>query len=98
MAHRKTIWNTFYILLGITALEFAIAFAKGPFNFNHTLVVVIFVTLTLIKAFYIVAEFMHLKHESKALIMSIVIPITFIVWLVTALLTEGSFILSKWFN
>ena len=97
IAHRKTIWITFYILLAITAFEFLIAFIKGPLGLSKTLVVVIFVTLTLVKAFYIVAEFMHLKHEAKGLIAAIVIPVTFIIWLIAALLTEGSSILTKWF-
>lgn len=97
IAQRKGIWNVFYILLAITAFEFAIAFAKGPFGIPKTLVIVVFVTLTLVKAFYIVAEFMHLKHEAKALIMSVVIPIVFIVWFITAMLTEGAHILLKWF-
>jgi cytochrome c oxidase subunit IV len=97
VAHRKTIWNTFYILLAVTAFEFLIAFVKGPMGLGKTLVIVIFVTLTLVKAFYIVAEFMHLKHETKGLILSIVIPTIFILWLIVALLTEGNSILSKWF-
>jgi cytochrome c oxidase subunit IV len=97
VAHRKTIWNTFYILLAITAFEFVIAFAKGPMGLGKWLVITIFVTLTLVKAFYIVAEFMHLKYEVKGLIMSIVIPIVFIIWLIVALLTEGAHIFLKWF-
>jgi cytochrome c oxidase subunit 4 len=97
VAHRKTIWNTFYLLLAITAVEFVIAFTKGPLGLGKYLVVTIFVSLTLVKAFYIVAEFMHLKYEAKGLIMSIVVPVLFIIWLIVALLTEGGHILQKWF-
>lgn len=98
VAHRKTIWATFYILLAITAFEFLIAFVKGPLGLPKTLVLVVFITLTLVKAFYIVAEFMHLKHEAKALILSIVIPIVFIIWFITAMLTEGGHILINLFG
>ncbi len=98
VAHRKTIWNTFYILLAITAFEFLIAFTKGPIGLSKLLVIIIFVTLTLVKAFYIVAEFMHLKHEAKGLIISIVVPILFIIWLLTALLTEGGAMITRWFH
>lgn len=49
----------------------------------------IFVIMTLVKAFYIVGEFMHLKHEVKSLIWAIVVPVIFIIWLLVALLTEG---------
>ena len=49
----------------------------------------IFVGMTLVKAFYIVGEFMHLKHEVKSLIWAISLPVLFIVWLLIALMTEG---------
>ena len=80
------IWRTFWILLAATAVEFVIAFSTD----NKALRVTIFLTLTIVKAFYIVAEFMHLKHEAKVLIWSILIPIVFIVWLVVALMVEGT--------
>jgi cytochrome c oxidase subunit IV len=89
-ANTKVIWKTFWILLGITALEFIVALGL---NWNHTLKSAIFIIMTIVKAVYIVGEFMHLKHEVKALIWSIVIPTIFIVWLVLALLIEGDAIL-----
>lgn len=58
----------------------------------------VFVGLTFVKAFYIVGEFMHLKHEVKTLIWSVVIPTMFIVWLVIALLYEGGSGLSSRLN
>jgi cytochrome c oxidase subunit IV len=51
--------------------------------------VAIFVGMTIVKAFYIVAEFMHLKHEVKSLIWAIMLPIIFILWLLLALMYEG---------
>jgi cytochrome c oxidase subunit IV len=86
----KRIWNTFWILAGVTAFEFLIAFTKEPLHIPHMFVVVVFVTLTLVKAFYIVAEFMHLAHEVKQLIWSILLPIIFVIWLIVALLAEGA--------
>jgi cytochrome c oxidase subunit IV len=44
---------------------------------------------TLIKAFFIIAEFMHLKYEKRALIMSLGIPLIFLVWALIALMSEG---------
>ena len=85
----KLIWRTFYILLFITALEFVIAFTLP----NNWLRVSIFVIMTLVKAFYIVGEFMHLKGEVKTLIWSIVLPLVFVIWLIIALLLEGGSIL-----
>ncbi|PWJ60163.1 caa(3)-type oxidase subunit IV [Dyadobacter jejuensis] len=83
---RKAIWKTFWILLILTALEFLIAFTVA----HGTLKVTIFIVMTIVKAFYIVGEFMHLKHETKGLIWSILIPIVFVAWLILALLLEGN--------
>jgi cytochrome c oxidase subunit 4 len=85
-ANTKHIWKTFWILLGVTGLEFLFAFTMP----RGVLLTVIFVTLTIVKAFYIVAEFMHLKHEVKVLIWSILIPTVFIIWMLVAFLIEGS--------
>lgn len=90
-ANVKRIWTVTAILAGITIVEFALAFLMTPGIARN----MIFVIMTFIKAFYIVAEFMHLRHEVKALIWSIVLPCAFVVWLVIALLTEGSFIFMK---
>jgi cytochrome c oxidase subunit 4 len=82
---RKVIWRTFWILLAITALEFAIAFTLDAGLLKTS----IFVGMTIVKAFYIVGEFMHLKHEMKSLIWAILIPCIFVVWLLIALMREG---------
>ena len=79
------IWKTFWILLILTAIEFVIAFTM-PAN---TLRVAIFCGMTIVKAFYIVGEFMHLKHEVKSLIWAVLVPTIFVVWLLIALIYEG---------
>ena len=48
------------------------------------------VILMMAKAFYIVAYFMHLKHEVKNLIMTIVVPLTLFVWFIIAFLADGN--------
>ena len=48
------------------------------------------VILMLAKAFYIVAYFMHLKHELKNLIMTIVVPLALFIWFITAFLSDGN--------
>jgi cytochrome c oxidase subunit IV len=48
------------------------------------------VILMMAKAFYIVAYFMHLKHEVKNLIMTIVVPLMLFVWFIGAFLWDGS--------
>lgn len=72
----------------ITALEFLIAFTV-PHDYKW-LRIVIFVVMTIVKAYYIVAEFMHLGHEKKSLKMSIVLPMLFVVFLIFILIFQGS--------
>lgn len=81
------IWKTFFVLVGITALEFVFVFFMNPGTLRNT----IFIILTIFKAFFIVGEFMHLKHETKGLIWTIMIPTALLVWLLVALITEGSY-------
>ena len=50
----------------------------------------VIVILMMAKAFYIVAYFMHLKHEVKNLIMTIVVPLSLFVWFIGAFLWDGS--------
>ena len=87
-AQTGQIWKTFWILVAITALEFVVVFTMGAGPLRNA----IFIGLTILKAFYIVGEFMHLKHEVKGLIWTILIPMILVVWLVVALVTEGSYL------
>jgi len=82
----KKIWKVAAILAIVTIIEFIFAFTLP----RGIILVSIFMGLTVVKAFYIVAEFMHLKHEKKALIWSIMIPTILILWLVVALMVEGT--------
>ena len=46
--------------------------------------------LMLAKAFYIVAYFMHLKHELRNMIMTIVVPLGLFIWFIIAFLHDGN--------
>lgn len=87
----KGLWKVFWILLVLTAFEFAIAFGLDSDRFKLTKVL-IFVFMTIVKAFYIVGHFMHLKDEVKSLIWTIMLPAMFVVWLLVALIYEGGYI------
>lgn len=69
----------------LTAIEFVIAFTVP----HGVLKTSIFVAMTIVKAAYIVGEFMHLRYEVKVLFWSILIPIIFIVWMLVAFVYEG---------
>ena len=81
----KKLWTVAGILGVITAIEFIIAFTMPA---GHTKTA-IFVVLTIVKAGYIVGEFMHLKYETKVLLWSILLPVTFVVWMLVAFVYEG---------
>jgi len=82
----KKIWKTAFILLAITAVEFLLAFTMD----RGLLLYFIFIALTIWKAKYIMMEFMHLGEEAKPLFYSIIVPLIFLVWLVIALVKEGT--------
>jgi cytochrome c oxidase subunit 4 len=81
----KHLWKVAGILGVITAFEFLIAFTmhSGPLK------TAIFIGMTIIKAGYIVGEFMHLRYEVRVLFWSILIPLIFIVWMLVAFIYEG---------
>jgi cytochrome c oxidase subunit IV len=89
----KKLWMTALYLGIITAIEFIIAFAldAGPVK------TFIFVVLTIVKAGYIVGEFMHLRYEVKVLFWSILIPLVFIAWMLVAFIYEGQAIFTSRF-
>lgn len=87
----KKLWTVALILLVITVLEFIVAFTV-PHEYK-SLRIAIFVGMTIVKAAYIVGEFMHLRHEAKMLIWSILIPMIFVVWMLVAFIYEGMAIL-----
>ncbi len=84
----KKIWIVAGILAIVTLIEYAIAF-NVPFEYKYTRNI-IFIVLTIVKAAYIIAEFMHLKHEANYLILAILAPIVFVCWLILAMLIEGT--------
>ena len=91
MTKRKIV-NVFLILLGITAIEFIIALVLAPRHIiPQAFVNPIYIVLTLCKAFYIVAYFMHLKFEKIGLALAIILPILFIIGLILVLTNESHY-------
>ena len=84
------IWKTFWILLIATAVEVAIGLIADKFDRN--LLITIFVVLTIFKAYFIVAIFMHLKGEKIAMKYSIILPFILIIYLIVLVIIEANFI------
>ena len=75
------------ILAVVTGIEYLITFTV-PHEMK-SLRIAVFVALTIVKAFYIVSEFMHLGHEKKSLKMSIVLPMAFVVFFIFIMIYQG---------
>ena len=107
-SHTKLIWKVFAILSVITIVEVALGIVKpsslylssflgtSPLN-------IIFIVLTLVKAYYITWFFMHMADEKKNLRRAVVWTAVFLIcYLAALLLIEGSYIndvlgpLTKW--
>jgi len=87
----KPIWRTFWVLLGITMVELILATIHLKTEFPPKYVLNgIYLILTCAKAFYIIAEFMHLRHEIKNMIMTMAIPALLFVWFAIAFLWDGN--------
>ncbi|MFZ3272854.1 MAG: cytochrome C oxidase subunit IV family protein [Lutibacter sp.] len=107
-SHTKLIWKVFAILSVITIAEVALGITK-PDTLHLTKFLgtsplnIIFLVLTLVKAYYITWFFMHMADEKKSLRRAVVWTALFlIIYLATLLLIEGSYLndvlspLTKW--
>lgn len=97
-SHTKLIWKVFIILSVITIVEVILGILK-PDSLHLTTILgtsplnIIFLVLTLVKAYYITWFFMHMADETKSLRRSVVWTGVFLViYLATLLLIEGSYL------
>lgn len=89
----KEIVRVTVILSVLTIIELALGFwmMGMPLESGSRLAVKgAIIILMMAKAFYIVGYFMHLKHEIKNLIMTIVVPLALFVWFIIAFLYDGN--------
>lgn len=107
-SHTKLIWKVFAILSVITIVEVFLGITKPEALYLTKLLGtsplnIIFLILTLVKAYYITWFFMHMADEKKSLRRAVVWTAVFlIIYLATLLLIEGSYLndvlgpLTKW--
>ena len=81
----KVIWKVFWILLAITIFEVAISFT----GISKDVLLVTFIALTIVKAYFIVGYFMHLKFEAVPMKWSLLLPFILIVYLIFIAIYEG---------
>lgn len=107
-SHVKLIWKVFGILSVITLVEVIFGITKPTFLhltkfLGTSLLNIMFLILTLVKAYYITWFFMHMVDEKKNLRRAVVWTALFLIcFLAALLLIEGSYIndimgpLTKW--
>ncbi len=95
---KSKIWKVFFILLFITVIEFIIALWIKPAGYfgDHAILIgnTLYIALTLMKAYYIVAYFMHLKFEKLGLQLVLSLSFILIIYFIVLMLIEGNYLIS----
>ena len=98
VSNTKRIWFVFGLLSVVTTIEVFLGIQKPEFlhmtNFlGMNLLNWIFIILTIVKAYYIAWDFMHIRDERSGLKNSIVLPLVILIpYLAFILLLEGDYI------
>lgn len=97
-SNTQKIWGVLAFLTFVTAIEVVLGIIKPEFLMDTYVLGMkllnwIFIILTLVKAYYIAWDFMHLRDEKNALRRAIVwTPIFLVIYLVFILLVEADYI------
>lgn len=86
---KKKIWVTFFILTALTIVDIALYFMLLD---THSMWKnILFILLGVVKAYYIVGIFMHMKFEQKWLVNFIIYPMLFVIFLIALMLIESTY-------
>ncbi|HPQ21870.1 MAG TPA: cytochrome C oxidase subunit IV family protein [Saprospiraceae bacterium] len=93
---KKKFLHTIILLAVITVVEVFIAlYGKGYIvegvHWNHFWMGSLMVVMSLVKAYFIIFIFMHLKYEMPGMVRSILFPTLLLVWAIIAFLMEGKY-------
>jgi cytochrome c oxidase subunit IV len=91
----KKIWMVAGVLALVTTVEYIIAFTFPAAGGSKYARIVLFILLTIAKAYYIMKEFMHLGHERQSLQNAIIFPLVFLAWLVLSQIMEAGYVLEE---
>lgn len=83
-----TIVEVFIALLAKGHLFHGVEFKHG---FGHYLYMTLMVAFSLYKAYFIVFYFMHMAHEMRGLVLSVLLPTTLLIWAIIAFFQEGGY-------
>ncbi len=97
-SNTSKIWGVLIFLTIVTAVEVALGITKPAFLTDNTFLAMkllnwIFIILTLVKAYYITWDFMHMRDERSSLRRAVVwTPIFLVLYLLFILLFEADYI------
>ena len=99
----QKIWGVLIFLSIVTVIEVAFGIIKPAFLMTPVLGMKglnwIFIILTIVKAYYIAWDFMHLRDEKRSFTSSIVLPLLILIpYLVFILLIEADYIYNVMFD
>ncbi len=91
---KKDVMKTIIILSAVTIAEVGIAIAYDHFmgdkGTGKIFINLIMAIASIIKVYFIMGTFMHLKHEKKWFIMTVLFPFCFLVWAIIAFTYDGA--------
>lgn len=95
---KKLVMKGLLILGVVTLVEvFFSLLGKGyiwsgleDYNWIFYVISLLIVIFSLYKAYYIIYEFMHMKYEAPALVKTVLIPTTLLIWAIIAFFWEGA--------
>lgn len=93
---KKIASKTITILAIVTIIEVLFALmGKGYLihgvHFPHWLIAIAMIAGSLYKAYLIIYEFMHMKYEVPALVKTVLLPTTLLIWAIIAFTSEGNY-------
>ena len=96
----RKIWGVLVLLSIVTAVEVALGISKPKilltYFLNMKILNWIFISLTIVKAYYITWDFMHMRDETKTLRRVVVWTFVFLVlYLVFILIQEAGYIFDQ---
>lgn len=97
-SNQSKIWAVLFFLSVVTIIEVALGIIKPEVLIVNSflsmkLINWIFIILTIVKAYYIMWDFMHMRDEVRGLQFSVIVTLSFLIaYLAFILLVEGNYI------
>jgi len=97
-SNTSKIWAVLFFLSVVTIVEVALGIIKPEVLIVNSflsmkLINWIFIILTIVKAYYIMWDFMHMRDEVRGLQFSVIVTLSFLIaYLAFILLVEGNYI------